>query len=89
MKEQEKQLKPGEYHATEAEKVMAVGSGLVIGGVVASEIAIPTGSAGSTVWFEVFRTAVAAGGGFSASLGLLDVLRHRGDARKASGEGKK
>ena len=85
MKEQEKQLKPGEYHVTEAEKVIAVGSGIVIGGVVASEIVFPA----SVGLWGAYLAVMGGAGGIGAGMGLLDVLRHRNDARKASGEGKK
>ena len=85
MKEQEKQLKPGEYHVTGAEKVIAVGSGLVIGGVVASEIAFPA----SVVLWGAYLAVMGGAGGIGAGMGFLDVLRHRNDTRKASGEGQK
>jgi hypothetical protein len=85
MKEQEKQLKPGEYHITEAEKVLAGGSGLVIGGVVAAEVAVPA----SGGWWEAYLALMGGAAVIGAGLGLLDVLRHRNDVRKASDDGKK
>lgn len=94
MKEQEKQLKPGKYHVPEAGKVLGVGSAVLIGAVVASEIAAPPGSdlALTTSFknvFEFLRIGIGASGVFGAIMGLLTVLDERTHVRKASNEGKK
>ena len=94
MKEREKQLKPGEYHVPEAGKVLGVGSAVLIGAVVASEIAAPPGSdlALTTSFknlFEFFRTGLGATGVFGAIMGLRIVLDERASARRVSGGEKK
>lgn len=92
MKEQEKQLKPGEYHPTRNQKALAVVSGALIGGGIGMDIAFPGHGIEFASTVHKFRLSIdlaSALTAFGGASGLWGAFGMSFEAGKASSEEKK